>query len=156
MTDSATRPPDPNAETPDGQEGGLQEEQRKSKRTGLDEFEDRAKEAARKQARAGLDRIIGEILTSLGDAERDDEQRRRYREFLVRLIDEPLQAIGFAPPPHAGGEHRVMVRFCAEPSSPPYFIGTDFIRAGLLAALLWRLNECRFQFGPAWEAEASQ
>lgn len=123
---------------------------------GLDSFQDRATAAARKQDRADLERIIGEILATLGDPERDDEHNRLHRNFLVRLLHEPLQAVGIAPPPFAGSEFRVLVMFREEPASVPYFIGCDFVRAFRLANLLRRLNECRFQFGPAWEAEASQ
>jgi hypothetical protein len=122
-------------------------------RQGLNEFEDRAKEAGRKRDRADLELIIGEILAALGDPERDGEQQRTYRHFRVRLLHEPLQAVGIAPPPSTGSEFRVLVMFRDEPAAVPYFIGSDFVAAFQLANRLRRLNECRFQFGPAWEAE---
>jgi len=153
MTDSNTRPPDPNAKTPNGQEGGLHEEQGQSKRNTIDDFEDRANEAVRKEDLATHRLTIGEILTQLGDAERDDEHSRRYREFLVRLLEEPLKAVGIAPPPTIGGEHRVMVQFRAEPSAVPYYIATDILRAGLFAARLRRLHSCPLQIGPPWSPE---
>lgn len=153
MTGNNTRPPDPNAETPNGQEGGLHEEQGQSKRSTIDDFEDRANEAVRKEDLATLRLTIGEIMTALGEAEHDDEHCRRHREFLVRLLEEPIQAIRIAPPPSAGGEHRVMVQFCAEPSSTPYYIATDILRAGLLVARLRRLNGCPYHVGPPWSPE---
>lgn len=119
-------------------------------RTGLDAFEDSVKAAVRKDDLETLRITIGEILTNLGDAEHDDERRRRYREFLVRLLEEPLQAVGMAMPPAGHDEHRVIVMFCAEPVSAPYYIGTDFLRAGLLVARLRRIHGCRLQIGPSW------
>lgn len=126
-------------------------------RQGLNGVEDSATVAARKHDRADLERIIGEILAALGDPERDSEQQRTYRHFLVRLLQEPLQAVGVAPPPTVSGSvFRVHVMFQREPAAVPYFIASDFIPAFLLVNRLRRLNACRFQFGPAWEAEAGQ
>lgn len=123
-------------------------------RTGLDDLEDKAIAIGRKLDLEDLHRRVAELMTGLGDAEHDDEQRRRYREFLVRLLQEPLQAVGLELPQCEGGEHRVMVMFCAEPCAVPYYISGDLVSAGLLAALLRRLNDCVVHIEPASEAEA--
>lgn len=121
-------------------------------RTGLDDVEDSATAAARKQDRADLDLIIGENLGTLGDPERDDEHNRLYRNFLVRLLHEPLQAVGIAPPPSASSEFRVLVMFRDGPASVPYFIDTDFVAAFQLANRLRRLNQMPV---PVWPCMGS-
>lgn len=114
---------------------------------GLDDFEDRAKDAGRKLDRRQLERRIGELLTGLGPPDGDDEQRRKFREFLCRVLTEPLDAIGVIVPPAGSDEYRLLVAFRGERFSP-YFIRDAIIQTGIDAALLRRLNECEIQYLP--------
>lgn len=106
-----------------------------------DDFENRAIADRRKQDQLRLSETIGEIMVDLGPAESDTEEAREFREFLVRLLVEPLDAVNLLPPTDDSDNYRVIVAFQDEGFSD-ICIKNDLEKAGHLAARLCRLNDC--------------
>jgi len=118
-----------------------------------DEFEDRVKDAVRKQDQILLEATIGELLSDLGPPELDTEQKRGGRDFLCRLLVEALDAVGVIEPMTGSDELKIVVAFRGEQFAR-HFIGSDLVPASLLVARLRRLRGCELRYFPRVEGGA--